>query len=113
MHGRHIEDWESLKSIFLDEHHTVNVIGRKVLKGAFLGWTYGWIARNFFWRGPKSFELDRLWMLNKYLFNYPEAHPDSPHSEDTPLLELSWEQFGGQSKTTSAYLMVKIPTETM
>jgi len=65
MHGRNIENWESLKSIFLDEHQTVNVIGKKVIKGAAVGLTYGFIARNYLWRGPKSFEMDRLWLINK------------------------------------------------
>jgi hypothetical protein len=63
LHGRNIENWESLKSVFLDSHHTVNVLGLKILKGALIGALYGYIARNFVWRGPKSFELDRLWLL--------------------------------------------------
>jgi hypothetical protein len=38
----------------------------KVLKGAVVGGMYGIIARNFVLRGPKSYELDRIWMVRKY-----------------------------------------------
>ena len=69
MPGRHAENWETLKSVFLDEHHTVNVLGKKILKGAFLGWFYGYVAKNFVLRGPKSFEMDRTFLLKGYSFN--------------------------------------------
>jgi len=38
----------------------------KVFKGAVIGGMYGIILRNFVLRGPKSFELDRLWKAQKY-----------------------------------------------
>lgn len=68
LHGRKIEEWESFKSIFLDEHYEFNKFSQKVLKGALLGLINGVLLRNFAIRGPKRFELDRLYMLNKYLF---------------------------------------------
>lgn len=66
LHGRNIENWESFKSVFLDEHFMVNTFARKVLKGALVGLAFGYIGRNALWRGPKSIELDRLSILKKY-----------------------------------------------
>ncbi len=62
LHGRNIENWESFKSIFLDEHFLGNSLARKVLKGAFVGLTFGYMARNGLWRGPKAIEMDRLFL---------------------------------------------------
>ena len=39
----------------------------KVLKGALLGFVNGILLRNYVLRGPKRFELDRIWLLGKYL----------------------------------------------
>lgn len=65
LHGRSVENWQSFKSIFLDEHYMVNSFAKKVIKGAAVGLAFGYIARNFLWRGPKSIELDRLVLLGK------------------------------------------------
>ena len=54
----------------MDEHFEMNKFFRKVLKGAVVGGMYGIIARNFIVRGPKSFELDRIWMKRKYENKY-------------------------------------------
>jgi len=66
LHGRNIENWESFKSIFLDEHNELRKAGLKILKGAFVGIIQGIMIRNFMFRGPKKFEMDRLYLLNKY-----------------------------------------------
>lgn len=65
LHGRSIEHWEALKSIFLDEHYEVHKFAVKVLKGALLGCVNGVLLRNYVLRGPKRFELDRIYVLGK------------------------------------------------
>lgn len=65
LHGRRIENWEAFKSIFLDEHYELKKFVIKVFKGALLGFVNGIILRNYVIRGPKSFELDRIYVLGK------------------------------------------------
>jgi hypothetical protein len=65
LHGRRIDHWESLRSIFMDEHYEVRKFAVKVLKGALLGFVNGIMLRNYVLRGPKRFELDRIWVLGK------------------------------------------------
>lgn len=65
LHGRNIENWESFKSIFLDEHYEVNKLITKMLKGALIGFVNGILVRNFLLRGPKKFELERIYVLGK------------------------------------------------
>jgi hypothetical protein len=65
LHGRNIDSWESLKSIVLDEHFEFNRMATKIIKGALIGTAQGILLRNFFIRGPKRFELDRLFLLRK------------------------------------------------
>jgi len=43
----------------------MNKFAYKVAKGALVGAMYGVLIRNFAIRGPRSFELDRIWMVRK------------------------------------------------
>jgi len=61
----HPDSWEVLKSVFLDEHHGPNSFGKKVIKGTILGASLGFTLKNFVLKGPKSYEMDRLWMLGR------------------------------------------------
>ena len=60
IHGRDIENWEAFRSIFLDEHTHGYLLISKMLKGALIGSFYGIMFRNFFLRGPKKFQMDRI-----------------------------------------------------
>ena len=51
----HADNWEVLKSVFLDEHHGPNSFGKKVIKGGIIGGSLGYTFKNFVFRGPKSF----------------------------------------------------------
>jgi hypothetical protein len=65
LHGRNIENWESFKSIFLDEHWEVRKAALKIFKGIAIGILQGYTVRNLVIRGPKAFEMDRLYLIKK------------------------------------------------